>query len=278
MTAITATRELPRSRSVSLLMGSVLLALAPALIHSVWLEGQAFAIRLVLLIAVALAVESLLLRLRGQPVARQLWDLSAPLSAVLLALVLPTSLPWWMPCLAIITAIGVAKQAFGGLGDNPFNPAMAGYALLLVMFPASFQALFAPTPSLVTSVLLAAGGATLLARRIIAWQAPLGFVAGAGCTFLACAAIAGSDAPIGHPSVPQLLLASFFIVTDPVTGCQSGRGRALFGIGAGALLVLLGGKGQVADSLPFAILLMNCAASWIDEKTRPVPVTARLAG
>lgn len=277
MTATTARPVPPRSRSVSRMMGSVLLALAPAVIHSIWQEGQAFAIKLALMIAVALAVESLLLVLRGQALARQLSDLSATLSAVLLALLLPSSLPWWMPCLAIITAIGVAKQAFGGLGDNPFNPAMAGYALLLVMFPASFQPDFAAAQPWVMSVLLAAGGATLLAVRLIAWQAPLGFVAGAGGTFLACTAIAGTGAPIGHPALPQLLLASFFIVTDPVTGCLSGRGRALFGIGAGALLVLLGGGGHVADSLPFAILLMNCAASWIDGKTRPVPVIARFA-
>lgn len=273
---VVAAPAVVRNRSVSRVMGSVLLALAPTLLFSIWIEGLPFATRLALMVALALAIESMLLRMRGQSVARHALDLSAPLSALLLAVLLPASLPWWMASLGIIATIGLGKQAFGGLGDNPFNPAMLGYALLLVVFPASFEPAFPPEASLARTALLAAGGFYLLVRRTIGWQAPLGFVAAAGSSFLAWLAIGGSEAAVGHPSLPQLLFAAIFIVTDPVTGCLSGRGRALFGIGAGALLVLLGGMGHVADSLPFAVLLMNCAAPWIDTKTRPIPVHAGL--
>lgn len=274
---VTAAPAAARNRSVSRVMGSVLLALAPTLLYSIWIEGPPFATRLALMLALALAIESMLLRMRGQPVARHALDLSAPVSALLLATVLPASLPWWMACLGIVAAIGLGKQAFGGLGDNPFNPAMVGYALLLVIFPASFEPALTVQMPLTRTVLLAAGGAYLLAIRSIAWQAPLGFVVAAGSTFLAWMAIGGSEAAVGQPSLPQLLFAAIFIVTDPVTGCLSGPGRALFGIGAGAMLVLLGGKGHVADSLPFAVLLMNCAAPWIDGKTRPTPAIAGVA-
>lgn len=264
------------TRSVSRVMGSVLLALAPTLLYSIWIEGPPFAIRLVLMTALAIAIESMLLRLRGQPVARHAMDLSAPVTALLLAFVLPASLPWWMACLGIVAAIGLGKQAFGGLGDNPFNPAMLGYALLLVAFPAGFESAFTPEEPLTRAALLAAGGAYLLTSRSIGWQAPLGFVVAAGSTFMAWLAIGGSESAVAHPSLPQLLFAAIFIVTDPVTGCLSGRGRALFGIGAGALLVLLGGQNHVSDSLPFAVLLMNCAAPWIDGKTRPLPANPGL--
>ncbi len=70
--------------------------------------------------------------------------------------------------------------------------------------------------------------------------------------------------------IATLMLAAFFIVTDPVTGCLSPRGRIFFGAGAGLLAVLLTHFGPAADGLPFAILSMNIAAPWIDRRTRPI--------
>src|SRR5690606_24733192 len=74
-------------------------------------------------------------RLRRQPLRPFLTDGSALVTAVLLALCLPPLAPWWLIVSGTAFAILLAKHAFGGLGVNPFNPAMVGYAVLLVSFP-----------------------------------------------------------------------------------------------------------------------------------------------
>jgi electron transport complex protein RnfD len=64
-----------------------------------------------------------------------LGDLSALVTATLLALALPPLTPWWVTAMASVFAIAVAKHLYGGLGYNLFNPAMAGYAVVLISFP-----------------------------------------------------------------------------------------------------------------------------------------------
>jgi electron transport complex protein RnfD len=83
----------------------------------------------------ALAAEAAVLRLRGREVAPVLADGSALVTAALLAFALPPLVPFWLPMLGSVVAIVLAKQLFGGLGKNLFNPAMVGYVLLLVSFP-----------------------------------------------------------------------------------------------------------------------------------------------
>src|SRR5690606_16460264 len=79
--------------------------------------------------------EAAILRLRRRPVRRTLRDGSALVTAALLAFALPPLLPWWIPALGGFVAIALAKQLYGGLGKNLFNPAMVAYALLLLSFP-----------------------------------------------------------------------------------------------------------------------------------------------
>jgi electron transport complex protein RnfD len=76
-----------------------------------------------------------MLRLRGRPLRPALGDLSALVTAALLALSLPPLTLWWVTAVAAAFAIGVAKHLYGGLGYNLFNPAMAGYAVVLISFP-----------------------------------------------------------------------------------------------------------------------------------------------
>ncbi|PNB40195.1 electron transport complex subunit RsxD, partial [Pseudomonas sp. FW305-17] len=83
----------------------------------------------------ALLCEALLLALRSQSLSQALNDGSALVTAVLLAATLPTLAPWWLPVIAASVAIGIGKQAYGGVGRNLFNPAMVGYAFVLLSFP-----------------------------------------------------------------------------------------------------------------------------------------------
>lgn len=121
--------------SVGALMRRVLYALLPGIAAYVWLFGPAVLVQLALASTVALACEAAALALRGRPLAPALGDGSALVTAWLLALALPALAPWWLTALGTAFAIVVAKHLYGGLGYNPFNPAMIGYVVLLVSFP-----------------------------------------------------------------------------------------------------------------------------------------------
>ncbi|MGB5672064.1 MAG: electron transport complex subunit RsxD [Sedimenticolaceae bacterium] len=122
-------------QSVTRVMGLVLLALVPGTLAMLWFFGWGILINLGIAIITAVAAEATVLRLRGREVTSTLMDLSAVVTAWLLALALPTLLPWWQTVMGTAFAIILVKQLFGGIGHNPFNPAMAGYVLLLVSFP-----------------------------------------------------------------------------------------------------------------------------------------------
>jgi len=123
------------SPSVSVIMLKVLLALVPGIIAYVWMFGSGVLISLVLATVTALVSETIMLKLRNRPVLPFLLDGSAMVTAWLLALALPPLAPWWLIVVGTLFAIVIAKQLYGGLGYNPFNPAMVGYAVLLISFP-----------------------------------------------------------------------------------------------------------------------------------------------
>lgn len=117
-------------------MRIVIYALLPTIALHVVFFGPGLIIQSLLAIATALATEALALRLRNKPLRLYLTDGTAVVTALLLALCLPPLAPWWLVVSGTAFAILLAKHAFGGLGMNIFNPAMVGYAVLLVSFPA----------------------------------------------------------------------------------------------------------------------------------------------
>ena len=121
--------------SVTAVMLQVILALIPGALAMIWYFGWGILINMLLATATALACESLALHLRGRPIRPTLRDLSAVVTALLFALAVPPLLPWWLTVMGVGFAILVVKQLFGGIGYNPFNPAMAGYVLLLISYP-----------------------------------------------------------------------------------------------------------------------------------------------
>jgi len=121
--------------SVPATMRRVLYALIPTICYYVWHFGPGLLINLSIALIVAMATEAIILRgrTRGGP---GIGDGSAIVTAVLLSLALPQLVPWWIPAIGSIVAIALGKHIFGGLGKNLFNPAMVGYAALLISFPA----------------------------------------------------------------------------------------------------------------------------------------------
>lgn len=121
--------------NVSRVMMQVVYALVPAIVAYAWLFGWGVITNLVLAIAVGLAAEALMVSMRGRPVVPALRDGSALVTAALLAISLPPMSEWWLITVGTLAAIVLAKHLYGGLGYNPFNPAMVGYVVLLISFP-----------------------------------------------------------------------------------------------------------------------------------------------
>ncbi len=130
--------------SVSHIMLKVMLALIPAITIYVWVFGAGILLVLLLASVTALFAEAVMLRMRQRPIWPFISDCSALLTAWLLALSLPALAPWWLVVVGTLFAIVVAKHLYGGLGYNPFNPAMVGYAVLLISFPAIMTSWPAP--------------------------------------------------------------------------------------------------------------------------------------
>jgi Na+-translocating ferredoxin:NAD+ oxidoreductase subunit D len=130
--------------NVSLIMLRVLLALAPGIALYVWYFGPAILVSITLASLTALGTEALMLRLRDRPVMPFLRDNSALLTAWLLALSIPPLAPWWLVVVGTAFSIAVAKHLYGGLGNNLFNPAMVGYAVLIISFPVQMTHWIAP--------------------------------------------------------------------------------------------------------------------------------------
>lgn len=116
-------------------MLQVLLACIPGVIALLYFFGVGVLLNLVIAISSALFFEALVLKLRKKNIKLYLTDLSAVVTAVLLALALPPLLPWWITVVGVGFAIIFAKHLYGGLGNNPFNPAMVAYVLLLISYP-----------------------------------------------------------------------------------------------------------------------------------------------
>jgi electron transport complex protein RnfD len=238
-------------------------------------------------------------------------DGSAVVTGLLLALVLPPTIPLWMAALGSVFAIAIVKEAFGGLGYNIFNPALGGRAFMTASFSAEMttwvlpmgfatDAVTSATPlserfiweadklSLYkelflgntsgsigeTSVLLILiGGLLLIALRIIDWRIPVAYIG----TVALLTFVLGQDA-IFHVLAGGLMLGAFFMATDYVTSPLTHKGRIVFSVGAGILTVVIRLFGGLPEGVAFSILFMNALTPLIDRyiKVRPYGLKKRV--
>ncbi|MDA3934586.1 MAG: RnfABCDGE type electron transport complex subunit D [Gammaproteobacteria bacterium] len=137
--------HIPAQTSVQKVMAQVLLALLPGILAYMYYFGVGILVQITLALLFAYTFEYLSLSARQQPLRKYLCDLSAAVTAVLFALSLPPLAPWWCSLIGMLFAIVIAKHLFGGLGQNRFNPAMVGLAVLLISFPRIFTHWSPPT-------------------------------------------------------------------------------------------------------------------------------------
>ena len=251
--------------SVPQIMWTVVLALLPAVIaHLVLKRYDAFRI-VTISLASAILSEMGMRRLFAKRVS--VYDGSVVITALLYALLIPPDLPSWMAALGAIFAVIVGKEIFGGLGQNPFNPALVGIIFLSACFPAARKLFLIPIetgPLKIYSAAVFLGGIILVAKRIIDWSSAFFYLAG----FLVLRMICGTRADFSFLSIP--LLAAFFLVTDPVTTPLMQKGRRLFALTAGAMTGFLQWGTSAAEAVVYSILLMNGLVPWFDHFLRPI--------
>ncbi len=130
--------------SLKRLMVNVIIGLVPGTMAYAWFFGPGILINILFAVILAVAVEAAILRLRNKPVKPHITDFSAVVAAWLFALCLPVHSPWWLIAVGIGFTLIVGKHLYGGLGFNPFNPAMVGYVVLLISFPREMTTWYLP--------------------------------------------------------------------------------------------------------------------------------------
>jgi electron transport complex protein RnfD len=270
------------NNSVSKIMQQLLYALVPGIVVYVYFFGWNIIVNLFLASITALICEALMLWLRKRPLREFITDYSAIVTAFLLALALPPFVPWWITVLGTAFAIIVAKHLYGGLGYNLFNPAMVGYAVLLISFPLQMSdwSIILDTVSGATpletmktelrwewiNAAFLVGGCWLLYKRIITWHIPVAMLVSliiiSGIFFLINPNLYPS--PLFHLLSGATIMAAFFIATDPVTAATSNKARLIYAAGIGILIYVIRTWGAYPDAVAFAVLLMNMAAPTID--------------
>ena len=260
-------------------------------------------------IGAAILTEFLCKRLRGQAFVM---DGSAIVTGLLLALVLPATIPLWMVAIGSVFAIAIVKEAFGGLGHNIFNPALAARAFISVSFsmemttwvrpmgfsadaittasplsgvspwqpfdPATYQALFfgstAGSIGETSTLLILIGGALLLAKGIINWRIPAIYIG-----TVALMALGFGEDPLFHILAGGLMLGAFFMATDYVTSPLTNRGKIIFSVALGVLTMIIRRFGGMPEGVCYSILFMNAITPLIDRytKVRPYGLVKKVA-
>lgn len=335
MFTVSATPHLRDKTDIRTIMYSVVGALMPALIGSIYFFGYRALLIIVLATITCVVSEAVVQKMSGKPLS--ITDGSAIVTGILLAFNLPAGVSWWIPVVGGVVAIVVGKMTFGGLGYNPLNPALVGRAFLQVSWPVQITSTWIPprgtqvdaetiaTPLAIlkeniailktsdgetvdavnsamqhivdlkssyldlfigkvpgcigetSALLLLIGAAFLLYKRYIDWRTPGAFI---GTVALLSWIFGGYEGFFTGPWLFHILaggvmLGALFMATDMVTSPITPNGQLLFGVGCGALTVLIRLVGGYPEGVSFSILLMNLTVPLIDRMTKPKVFGAR---
>lgn len=293
---VSATPHIRSSVTTQKIMACVLIALLFPTIASVILFGW----RSLLLIAVTAAASVLFETLFNMVTKRSntVFDLSAVVTGVLLAMNLPVTLPLWMAIVGAFVSIFITKMLFGGLGQNFANPAIVGRIVLMVSFSTAMTTWVRPlqwmygeantgaTPlggaqasylelflgikggclGEVSVLAILIGGLLLIAMKIITPTIPFVYI---GTTFVLTWLFGGD--PVAGILSGGLFLGAFFMATDYTTSPSTERGKIIYAIGLGLLTAVIRTYGSYDEGVSFAILLMNIVVPYIDRLTRSKP-------
>ena len=283
--------------STDKIMLAVIVALMPTTIFGIWNFGIRAALIIAVTIASTVLTELIYEKLMKKEVT--IWDLSAVVTGLLLALNLPVSVPWWIGVIGGVFAILVVKMLFGGLGQNFMNPALGARCFLLISFPSIMtnfdcDAYTGATPlaslragesvnvfNMVvgteagtigeTSMLCIVLGACLLIwLEIIDLRIPGTYIV----SFLIFMALFGGHGLDRYYLSAQLaggglMLGAFFMATDYVTRPVTKKGQYIYGIFLGVMTGIFRVFGASAEGVSYAIILGNILVPLIERLTLP---------
>jgi electron transport complex protein RnfD len=278
-------------------MNAVTLAMVPGVLAMAAQYGPGVIWNVFWLTLLCCAVEVVCTSMRygGSPARQRQFDLgdgTTVLAAVIISICLPPFVSPAILAVAAVAAIALAKHAYGGLGQNIFNPAMVGYGVILLSFPLALASWPADpdgltgatllsefryrgnitatefaagqvggNPNLITAGLFALGGAWLIHQGIMHWRIPLTVLLTVGLLALIFHD-GGSSASLGSPwfhwTTGGTVAAAFFVATDPVTHPARPQHQVVFAMLIGCLLFLIRTQGNLPDGIAFAVLLANC--------------------
>ena len=282
------------------IMLDVIISLLPIAVAACIMYGW-YSVLLVL-VTVAAAVLSEYLCCKVMKRQNSIFDLSAAVTGLILALNLPPHLPLWMAAIGSVIAIVVVKMMFGGIGHNFANPAITARIALLVSFPKAMTDWVAPNGAeVITGATDATSMATplttdgysymqlfmgqvpgslgetfklliilafiyLVVRRVISPVIPVTIVG----TVALMSVIFGLD-PLYMILSGGLLFGAVFMATDYVTSPINWKGHIIFGVGIGVITFLIRRFGYLPEGMSYAILLMNLFVPYINRITAPKP-------
>ena len=286
------------------IMLDVIIALVPAAVAGCIIFG----IRslFVMLTSVAAAVLAELLFCLACKREITIYDLSAVVSGLILALSLPVTMPLWQVAVGAVFAIIIVKCIFGGIGQNFANPAVTARVFMIIAFsktvaatatPKGVDAVSSATPLVILEgtakgelpsiidmflgkragaigetcvVALVIGGLYLMIKRVISWHTPVAVIAS---TFIFILIFTGDPkAALYHTLLGGLFIGAIFMATDYSTTPTNTIGKVVFGIGAGFITSVIRIWGSLPEGVSYAILLMNILTPYIEKLTRKKPL------
>lgn len=282
------------------IMFDVIISLLPLTVAACIMYGWYSLLLVAVTVAAAVLSEYICCKVMKR--RNSIYDLSAVVTGLILALNLPPHLPLWMAAIGSVIAIVVVKMMFGGIGHNFANPAITARIALLVSFPSAMTAWVAPKGAeVITGATDATSMATplttdgysyaqlfmgripgslgetfkflivlaflyLVIRRVISPVIPLVTVG----TVALMSVIFGLD-PLYMILSGGLLFGAVFMATDYVTSPINWKGHIIYGVGIGVITFLIRRFGYLPEGVSYAILLMNLFVPYINRMTAPKP-------
>ena len=286
------------SHTTQAIMFDVAIAMLPASIYGVWQFGMHALLVLIATVVSCVLSEYIFEKLMKKPIT--VYDGSAVVTGMILALNMPPQIPVWMPCLGGVFAIIIVKQMYGGLGQNWMNPALAARCFMLISFAQAMTQFSEPGTDAIASatplaeikaggtydlaamfigkipgtigevsvIALLIGAAYLLIKKVISIRIPAAYI----ITFAVFAFIFGQhniNYVLAEICGGGLIFGAFFMATDYVTSPITAKGQIVFGICLGILTGLFRIFGSGAEGVSYAIIFCNMLVPLIEKVTLP---------
>jgi len=283
-------------------MRDVVIALLPILAFGVYHFGLDALLVIIISVATCVISELLFNLIAKKPIT--VFDFSAVVTGLILAINLPSTVAWWIPVIGGAFAIIAVKMLFGGIGQNFMNPALAARCFLLISFTSrmndfSIDGVSGATPLAmikagenpdlltlflgfhggcigeVSALAILIGGLYLIVKKVISIRIPLTYILSTLVFVALINVVSGNDITItylaGQLLSGGLLVGAFFMATDYATSPITAKGQILYGIILGLMTALFRVLGSSAEGVSYAIIIGNLLVPIIEKITVPKP-------